>query len=147
MTKLIALFIIASGCVPAQTAKPAATDERWEYCVASSSSNVNSASGKVEANVTVCYLMEQGCRDENFAPSEPIPPELALPAPTGRETAPRGPKWFKALGQGDALRDRAMSKAISQLGKEGWELVSVVYPGADTGAPVRRGLYFKRRLR
>jgi hypothetical protein len=135
MIKLIALLIIASGCVFGQEAEPQAAGERWEYCVAESTAFASFRDGKYEARVRICYASERGCREETVVVSE--------------EAAERFQRRY-VEDEADSVIDRAFAKTLASLGKERWELVGVVEaPYPTDGRPLTRGksLYFKRRAR
>jgi len=143
MTRLIAVLIIASASVSAQKANPPAADERWEYCLAESTSGTDSAAGELVAKVSVCYATDQGCREDNFTDSAPVPADLLQ-----RKPGPAKVEVFRRSMQAAAvLAARTEAKALAQLGKDRWELVSVGYPGSDVGEGRWKVLYFKRRVR
>jgi hypothetical protein len=132
MTKLFAIFIIASCFVFAQETQATAVDERWEYCIAKAGWAGESGTGRLEGQVDICYTTEQGCRQETIRISDPIPAGLK-------------PQYVPS--QSMLVLERAVEKTLAQLGKDRWELVSVVYPNPRGVTPYSRAFYFKRRVR
>ncbi len=124
--------MIASGCVFAQEAKAPAAEERWEYCVAKAGWAGESGTGRLEGQVDICYTTEQGCRQETSKISDPIPAGLK-------------PQYVPS--QSMLVLERAVENTLAQLGKDRWELVSVVYPNPQGVTPYSRAFYFKRRAR
>jgi hypothetical protein len=135
MTKLLAIVVIASVCMFAQEAKPQEADEVWEYCVAETNINAGFRDGRYEAKVQVCYASDRGCKEETFVLSEAAPDRLQ-----------RQYLEWEAAG----VTNRAIAKTLAQLGKDRWQLVSVVetpYPPPDRPMVRSKSFYFKRRAR
>lgn len=82
------------------------------------------ALGNLEGRVRLCYANEQGCREDVIAIAEALDKKNGF--------------------QPDALLKRTVAKALSLLGSQGWELVSVAPSPTDNLH--WQYLYLKRRL-
>ena len=129
MTKLIAIFIVAWACVSAQEANPVAAGESWEYCTVDAGLASLNRDGVYEAKVRVCYAQDQGCREEVVTMSE------------------RRKQESYSESEAAAVGSRATAKALAQLGKDRWELVSVTERSVDSFWIRSRTYFFKRRAR
>jgi hypothetical protein len=93
--------------------------QAWQYATVRLPYISSTSESSVEATVEVCYHTDEGCRVEIVQGVESIP---SLPR---REGA--------TMIASDSARRRALAKALSKLGKLGWEAVAAMpqYDSAD----------------
>ncbi len=115
MKNTLVILALASACVTAQEKTPA-SERKWEYCIVESLGTIGVSSGKWQGYVRICYAADDGCRVDNVTITE------AVDKSNGFQEA--------ELGQ------RAVAKALAQLGKDGWELVAVGEIGTVTNCTI-----------
>jgi hypothetical protein len=102
---------------------------RWEHCAITAFYAMGQKDKPPLGLVIICFFQESGCR------------EVTIRA----EGESRGfpPNELYRIGQ-----KKALSRAIAQLGNDGWELVGEMpYPKQfDTDEKDQTALYFKRRV-
>ena len=100
---------------------------KWEHCAITAFYTMQQGDKAPVGIVRICFFQETGCREETIrAEGE----RMGFPPNELHEIA----------------RKKALSKAIAQLGKDGWELVGEMpYPKQfDTDEKDQTALYFKR---
>lgn len=113
-----------------QTRKVESKDAtKWEHCAITASYAMQQRDKPPVGLAVICFFQESGCR------------EVTIRA----EGESRG---FPPNELYTIARKKALSRAIAQLGSDGWELVGEMqYPKQfDTDEKDLRALYFKRRV-
>lgn len=124
MKLAIALLFAFAPLLAAQSDAPPQPAEKWEYCVVTHGGALRAGS-QAQVKASIRYATEKGFREETV--------EVLV-------DYPKDPSW---------VADQAIAKALTQLGAQGWELVSVLPSGLEQ---YRNNLgfhthYLKRRLR
>ena len=126
----------------------------WEYCAITDASpsdpaKINLVMDKYTGVATICYFRSSGCRREEvtFDLSYADSLKLRIDADSLRDVNTQYAAAVRANAASMRATESALSKAISKLGDDGWEIVGdnqIKFPsGADNGA---RAIYFKRRM-
>ena len=121
----VVLAILASMLVIGQERSSSVSKEQWEFCKVVALGTREPSAGMIEGIANICIFAEDGCRSEDVVFSERV-----------------GQTGGLKRGQEFRLPSIATSRALTQLGKRGWDLVSVFRdPTSD-----RVEFYLKRRI-
>jgi hypothetical protein len=118
--------------------------QRWEYCAIidahpSDPAKVNLVMEKYTGVATICYFGSSGCRREDITFDLSYADSLKLRIDTRSQDA-NSPYVAAVRANAASMRatESALSKAISKLGDNGWEIVGdnqITFPrDADSGA-------------
>ena len=118
-SQLAQRFVLAQSSKSSSESQPT----KWEYCAITDSEYYWDKGGNVNAIVRICHFRGSGCLEEKveFVLDKTTPIITSLP---------------------EQAHDNAMSKAISKLSDEGWEMV--VAGPFYFGSSKTQALYFRR---
>lgn len=137
VTMALLLVTLAGQIVSAQKLPP---PQKWEYCAITSSAFTKFvAEGDTTAGgvASICYFQNGGCRREE------VKFDLDL-AEFRRTFSPNENQGYVNSTAAAKAAEGALSRAITKLGDDGWELVgeAVFSFSPDT---TKGAIYFKRR--
>jgi len=123
----------------AVSAQQVSRRQRWEYCAIINSSFTNFLSpGDATAIgvASICYFQNTGCRMEQ------VKFDLNL-AQFRKTLGPNENESYVSYAAREKVTQGALSRAITKLGDDGWEMIGQSVKFADETNP--RAIYFKRR--
>jgi hypothetical protein len=151
--RLAALLAVTCGLllfgisVPPQSSaqKPTRSNiTRWEYCaiISAQSKWPRENKEKYTGVATICYFRSSGCRREEVVFELTYSDFLK----EGEATVKQGESYNRAYGAPARATESALSKAITKLGNDGWEMVGENRIDFSSGAEANnKAIYFKRR--
>jgi hypothetical protein len=94
---------------------------RWEYCAILSAQRKwpQEDKEKYVGTATICYFRNSGCRKEEVVFELTYSDYLK----EGEATARQGESYNRSSGAPARATESALSKAITKLGDDGWEMV------------------------
>ena len=128
---------------------------RWEYCAIVDAHpedpmGINLAKEKYTGVATICYFRSSGCRREEVTFSLSYADSLKLKsgADSLKDPNSKVAAALRANAASTRATESALSKAITKLGDDGWEMVGETRIDFWSGTEVNnRAIYFKRRTR
>ncbi len=113
---------------------------RWEYCaiVGAQSDGFGAKKEKYRGVATICYFRSSGCRREEVS-FDLVYTEFLKEGADANQS-------YNTYAARMRAEESAMSKAITKLGDDGWEMVGENRIDFSSGVEVNnRAIYFKRR--
>jgi hypothetical protein len=113
---------------------------RWEYCaiVGAQSDGFGAKKEKYRGVATICYFRSSGCRREEVS--------FDLICATFLKQGADANQYANISAARMRAEESALSKAITKLGDDGWEMVGENRIDFSNGIEVNnKAIYFKRR--
>jgi hypothetical protein len=117
--------------------------QRWEYCaiLGAQSKWPRENKEKYTGVATICYFRSSGCRREEVIFELTYSDFLKE-----GEVVKQGESYNRAFGAPARATESALSKAITKLGDDGWEMAGENRIDFSSGVEVNnKAIYFKRR--
>jgi hypothetical protein len=144
MSGVLVLMLNIVLCVERAAAQKSRTQEpqKWEYCAVTNAYIVvtGESAEKYVGRASICYFQLSGCRREEIR-FELIYAEFLKEA--GANPNPR----YNRYSAGVRAAESALSKAIAQLGEDGWEMIGetpIDFVNNAESNMRNKAIYFKR---
>ncbi len=149
-----ALFLAGVYLPPQSSAQKSSRSkaQRWEYCAIIDArpedpAAINLVREKYTGVATICYFRSSGCQREGVSSSITYAESLKLKSGADSLIDPNSQvaAALRANAAWTRATESALSKAITRLGDDGWELIGGNRIDFTSGADVNtRAIYFKR---
>lgn len=137
--KIAAVLSLVALLGQAVSAQQVSRRQRWEYCAIINSSFTNLFSPRDATAIgvaSICYFQSTGCRMEE------VKFDLDL-AQLRKTLGPNQNEGYLSYAAREKVTQGALSRAITKLGDDGWEMIGQSVKFGDEPNP--RAIYFKRR--